>query len=240
MTSITSPSRVGLGPSLLTLHRQTPSTAGRLLRRIGVLPPDRGVAHSGRARLSKIAQSSRWLWRDCRDRDPRKRPGTDRSRLARPPQGAPSWSRGPLGPRRHRYAPTARDATRVMLGALQVGGKYEVGEGELIHQRKKPPPSRLGALVRWPRIRPWRVEGTLEGVWRRLRGSWTWERALTTPILSPPSHPVKTVPRASTIGVRAAPGNNPARRASFGRAPSLCLRGIGPAARGPKARGPCL
>ena len=62
----------------------------------------------------------------------------------------------------------------------------------------------------------------------------------TTPILSPPSHPVKTVPRASTIGVRAAPGINPARRASSGRAPSPCLRGIGPAARGPKARGPWL
>ena len=199
-------------------------------------------SRSRRDTLRRPLRDGRWPRRpgrmdDCRACDLRKRPGTDRSRLARPPQGAPSWSRGPLGPRRHRYAPTAHDATRAIPDALQIGGRDEVGEGEKIHQRKKPPPSRHGALVRWPRVRPWRVEGTLEGVWRRLRGSWTWERAINNPNPKPPLPSGQD--RSASFHDRGArrTGDNPARRASSGRAPSPCLRGIGPAARGPKARG---
>ena len=90
----------------------------------------------------------------------RKYPRAVRTRLAHPRPGAPSCCWGPSGPRRHRHAPTTRDATRATTNACFTGGGDEVGDGRKIHQRKKPPPSRRGALVRWPRIRPWRAEGT--------------------------------------------------------------------------------
>ena len=137
------------------------------------------------------------------------------------PRARPSWSRGPSGPRRHRYAPTAHDATRAIPDAHRDGGGDEVGDGQKIHQRKKPPPSRRGAFIRWPRISTLAGRGNSRG---RLATS---SRVVVLgagsslpPILSPPSHPVKTVPRASTIGVRARPGIDPARRASSDRAPS--------------------
>jgi hypothetical protein len=134
--------------------------------------------------------------------------------------------------------PPRRDATRAIPDAHRDGGGDEVGDGKKIHQRKKPRPS-------WRDLYSLATDSTLAGrgysrvVWRLPESRGLRNGCITTPILRSPSHPVKTVPRASTIGVRARLGSAPSPRAPSDRAPSS-TSGIGAAASVPGGWGSWL
>src|SRR5437016_3463928 len=74
--------------------------------------------------------------------------------LVSTPSGAPSWSQGSTGPRRHRYVLTARGATGAIRAAFIEEVGLEVGGRQAPTNEKTPAVMARVFPVRWPRSRP--------------------------------------------------------------------------------------